>query len=92
MRLPDHFVERLRAHQIGERRCRLPGFEQISHLNRHSPQRRKERKGNPDNKKKRFMSFENWIADTRDKSGFRTLQVFCRLFLLLFFAFFAPLR
>jgi len=38
------------------------------------------------------MSFETWIADTRDISGFRTLQAFCRLFFLLFFAFFASLR
>jgi hypothetical protein len=41
-----------------------------------SPQRRKERKVNPDNKKKRFMSFETWIADTDDKGKLRTLQVF----------------
>jgi len=40
------------------------------------------------------MSFETWIADTRDKSRFRTLQVFAGYFFcfLLFFAFFASLR
>jgi len=41
------------------------------------------------------MSFETWIVDIRDKSRFRTLQVFCRLcssVFLLFFAFFASLR
>jgi len=48
----------------------LPSEKQLS------PQRRKERKGNPDNGKKPLMSFETWIADTRDKSRFRTLQVF----------------
>jgi hypothetical protein len=41
MRLPDHFVERLRAHQIRERRYRLPDFKKISHLGQFSPQRRK---------------------------------------------------
>jgi hypothetical protein len=32
------------------------------------------------------MSFETWIVDTRDKSRFRTLQVFAG-YILLFFCF-----
>ncbi len=41
--------------------------------------------------KKRFMTFNTRIADTRDESSFCKLQVSPGYFLL-FFAFFAPLR
>jgi hypothetical protein len=51
----------------------------------------RERKGNPDNEKERFITFDNRIADTRDENGFCTLQDF-PVYFLLFFALFASLR
>jgi hypothetical protein len=44
------------------------------------PQKRKEREENPDNEKEWLITFDAWIAHTRDESGFCTLQVFTAYF------------
>jgi len=46
----------------------------------------------PGQQEKRFTSFDTWIANTCDKKRVPHIAGIPRLFFLLFFAFFAPLR